>query len=57
MKKIQINYKSGTTMTVRADKFTVSKNAFGNIVKITWENMKPDPLALEIENVESIWVL
>lgn len=52
--KVQINFKSGKTLIVKASKFTVRTNN-GEITRIEWENITPKPLHLGADQVESIW--
>ena len=52
--KVVIRYKSGKSITVRAEKITVTRNG-GSITGISWTNMTPDPLFIGLDNIESVW--
>lgn len=54
--KITINYKSGIKMTVYADEFNIKRNSVHGLTSADWENLKPRPLFLGIDDIESIWV-
>lgn len=55
MAKVQINYKSGISMVVKCDEFTIKRGGLGK--SFEWENMSPRPLLIGIEDVESVWEL
>lgn len=54
--KLQINYKSGTSMVVKADTFRYERNTEGTR-KVEWTGLEPAVVLFGIEDVESIWVL
>ncbi|AWH14482.1 hypothetical protein HWB60_gp087 [Mycobacterium phage TChen] len=56
MAKIQINYKSGTSIVAKADEFTVKRDEYG-VKSYEWTNMVPRPLDFNADDVESVWVL
>lgn len=56
-KKVQINYKSGKSIVVKVKTLTVSRNHEGNITQISWDGMKPKPLHLGINEIESVFLL
>ena len=51
-----IRYKSGAEVKVRADTLSITWNtAEGIAAEAQWENMQPNPLALGLVNIESVW--
>ena len=55
--KIQINYKSGQSMTVTVEEFAVSRNSVNGELKVTWKSMQPATLMLGVDDIESVWQL
>lgn len=53
---VQINYRSGHTMKVTCDSFTVT-HAGGDILQIEWKNVSPNPLHMGVSQIESVWEL
>lgn len=53
--KMIIRYKSGQEQVVWCDEFEITKSAGG--VKASWENMKPRPLVLGVDDIESVWAV
>lgn len=56
MPHVQINYKSGHSVTMECDSFSVKTNGLGNRT-FEWDNAKPRPLMLGADDVESVWEL
>ena len=57
-KTIQINYKSGQTIFVKAKEFVIKfERNNENIKEISWKNIYPNPFYMNIDQIESIWVL
>jgi hypothetical protein len=54
--KIQINYKSGQTITVSAEIFEVTTQG-DKLSGIDWKEIKPYPLLMNLDAIESIWEL
>lgn len=52
--RVQINYKSGQSMVIEVDNFTINK---GPGLRAEWENATPRPLLLGVDEIESIWEL
>lgn len=57
MARVQVNYKSGAFMVTEVDEFTVTRNQTTGNLSAEWENAKPRPLLLGLDDVESIWEL
>lgn len=57
--KIQINFKSGHSMTVKVSDFIVGKNTeTAKLTEIRCEGMElPNFLFVDLEEIESIWKL
>jgi hypothetical protein len=55
--RVQINYRSGISMVVECDEFTISRSKFNNAKSIEWAGAEPDPMWLGIEDIESVWQL
>ena len=55
-KKVQINYKSGVKQIVVVEELK-SKTIDGSISELEWKKMKPTPLCIGINDIESIWIL
>ncbi|AFL47999.1 hypothetical protein AVANI_95 [Mycobacterium phage Avani] len=56
MAKIQINYKSGTSIVAKVEQFTVKRDKYG-VKSYEWTNMAPRPLDFNADEVESVWEL
>jgi hypothetical protein len=54
--KVLIRYKSGQSQTVTCDGMTVKKSG-GKIVEMNWNNMQPNPLFINLDDIESVWEL
>lgn len=55
--KIQINYKSGISMVIECDEFTVTRNKLNGARGFEWVGAVPDPMLLNANEVESVWAL
>jgi hypothetical protein len=55
--RVQINYKSGLSMVVEVQEFTVLRNKLNGQKSYEWVDMSPDPLLLGVDDIESIWEL
>lgn len=56
MSKVQVNYKSGTSVTMEVTKFTVKVGPSSTAVEWTLaENARLKPLYFNMDEVESIW--
>jgi hypothetical protein len=53
--QVQINYRSGISMVVECDDFTISGPK--GMRKIEWVDAEPRPMILGIEDIESVWQL
>ena len=54
-KKIQILFKSGNSITLTVDLFSVEKSTIDNtIIKLSWENMDPRLMYICLDNIEAI---
>jgi hypothetical protein len=53
MPKVQINYRTGRSITVQCDEFTITRKP-GN-TEYQWVNMVPNPLLIGVEDIESVW--
>ncbi|OMC55421.1 hypothetical protein A5747_13610 [Mycobacterium sp. IS-836] len=51
---VQINYRSGKSMVVSCESFKFKYNGSG-LTSAEWEGMNPDPLYLNLDDIESIW--
>lgn len=54
--KVRIIYKSGATIDVRCTSFTV-RRAGGLIASVEWEDAKPKPMYLGVDDVAAVWQL
>jgi hypothetical protein len=52
--RIIIRYKSGAEISATVESLTVEIWE-GKITKIDWNNMKPNPLHIGIDDIESVW--
>jgi hypothetical protein len=51
-----IRYRSGIEVPVAADALTVKwDTSAGQAIEVSWDNMRPRPLAMGIANIESVW--
>lgn len=58
MTTVLIRYKSGQEVKVKVDGLTVTwDRASGEVTKMEWTNMIPQPLMLGLPNIESVWEL
>lgn len=55
--EVQINYRSGSSVTVMCDSFAVERNNATGHLKIEWENAVPRPLLMGVDDIESVWEL
>lgn len=56
--KVRINYKSGRSVTIQCDEFTVRRDYMtGGVAEVSWDRAKPTPLQVGLEDVESVWQL
>jgi hypothetical protein len=55
--KVQVNYKSGISIVFECDKFTAKRNLASGLSEVEWANAVPDPLFINIDEIESIWQL
>lgn len=55
-KQIKIVYKSGHVEYVKVKTIKIHSRE-GEITEMEWEDMKPRPLSLGINDIESIWVV
>jgi len=63
--RVQINYKSGLTMTAMFNQFDITYNASrGRITRIEWVAVKstdeapnPIPMVLKTQDIESVWLI
>ncbi len=56
--RIRLVFKSGLTMDVRVDKLEVQKRDGGSeLVGITWTNMRPRPMYLDISELVAVFEL
>lgn len=55
MATVQINYKSGQSVTLKCKTFAVTKSSNG--LSVEWENPDPHPLLIGVSEIESIWEL
>jgi hypothetical protein len=53
--KVQINYKSGQSVVVTCTQFKVKWDGVGGIHRVEWADVKPNPLHIGINEIESIW--
>lgn len=56
MSSVQINYKSGARMVVKAKSVNV-ESIGGTLSKVEWNGLEPRPLFIGIGDIESIWEL
>lgn len=56
MAKILIIYKSGAQLEVKCDSITVTHQG-PTITAIRWENMKPSPLHLGVDDIAAVFEL
>jgi len=54
--KIKVIYKSGAVQVIRCDTFSV-KHAPGKITELSWENAKPTPLFIGVDEVAAVYEL
>lgn len=54
--RIRIIYKSGAEQVIRCDNFKVTMRG-GQISKLTWENAKPRPLFIGVDDVAAVYDL
>ena len=55
METVTIIYRSGTKVRVRVEGLTVTTQG-GEVTKMEWKQMDPRPLALNCNEVESVWM-
>jgi hypothetical protein len=55
-KKVRLIFKSGRVEDVRVDSLKVETRE-GNMVRLTWTNMQPRPLFLNIEDLVAVFEL
>lgn len=54
--KVQINYKSGTSMVVECEDFGL-KRIGGDLTSVNWDSCKPNPMFIGVDDIESVWEL
>jgi len=54
---VQLNYKSGHSVFIRCKNFRVVRKQDGSISLVEWEIPSPDPLAINLPEIESIWAI
>ena len=54
--KVTIKYKSGNEIVVWCDDITVKRIQLNGALEISWETMKPRPLLLGVDEIESVWL-
>ena len=55
--RVQVNYKSGHSMIIECDDFTIKVNRIDGRKSIEWDNAQPRPMLLGVEYIESVWEL
>ena len=54
--KVKVIYKSGATQIIYCDKFGVT-HAPGRITELSWENAKPTPLFIGVDEIAAVYEL
>lgn len=57
MSAVRIIYKSGAQIDINCDSFTTTSNVLGVLTRLEWENARPKPQFLGIDEVAAIWEL
>jgi len=55
--KIKIIYKSGATQVLNCTAFRVTRAAEGGITAVSWENAKPAPLVIGVDEIAAVYEL
>ena len=55
MGRVQINYKSGQSVEVECEAFSINRLESG--LSFAWKGVHPRPLLLGVENIEAVWAL
>lgn len=56
MSKVQINYKSGNSITFKVDHLEVVSSGH-EVTKLKWDGMSAKPLFAGLSEIESVWEL
>jgi hypothetical protein len=56
MNEVTIIFKSGAKQTFICEEFTVKENAFGQLIKLEWENVQSAaPMYIELDEISAIF--
>lgn len=53
--EVTIVYKSGAVITFRCRRFTVWLNEVGGVRKAQWNDARPEPLLLRVDEITSVY--
>lgn len=56
MGQVQVNYKSGASVVFKCKNFKIT-HRHGEVISFEGDSMKPGPLFMGMENIESVWEL
>lgn len=52
--KVEIHFKSGSSIVVMVDKLIVTRNEMNKITKLKWANVRPNLMYISIEDIVAI---